>query len=137
MACLAQNGLEVYGDWDHCIPQAVADQWHQGNPHFHVPANAIVFTAHFTMVISLINFGSTIALDGVRSLVSAAMTGIYVFLIGCITFRRFMRLPFPESRWSLGKAGIWVNCMVLLYATWAFVWSFFPDAYVVTPKNFN
>ena len=61
----------------------------------------------------------------------------YVNSIVCITFRRFMRLPLPGSRWSLGKAGIWVNRMALLYATWAFVWSFFPDAYAVTPKIFN
>ena len=89
------------------------------------------------MVVSLINIGSTVAFNAVLSLASTAMMGTYVISIGCVTYRRFTRLPLPSSRWSLGKAGIWVNCTALLYSTWAFVWSFFPNAYAVTLQNFN
>lgn len=43
------------------------------NPHFHVPANAIVATAVFVCIISLINIGSTVAFNAVLSLASNAV----------------------------------------------------------------
>ena len=97
----------------------------------------MIFTALFTMVVSLINIGSYVPFNAVLSLASTAMTVTYIISIGCVTYRRFMRLPLPASRWSLGRAGLWVNCMALLYTTWALVWSFFPNAYTVTLQNFN
>jgi len=109
----------------------------QVNPRFHVPANAIITTALFTCIVSLINIGSTVAFNAVLSLASTAMMGTYVISIGCVTYRRITHMPLPRSRWSLGKAGIWVNCIALLYTSWAFVWSLFPNAYAVTPQNFN
>jgi amino acid transporter len=54
----------------------------QVNPHFHVPANAIVATAVFVCVVSLINIGSTVAFNAVLSLASTAMMGTYLISIG-------------------------------------------------------
>lgn len=65
------------------------------------------------------------------------MMGTYLISIGCVAYRRITHLPLPRSRWSLGRIGIWVNCIALLYTSWAFVWSLFPNAYAVTPQNFN
>ena len=45
----------------------------QVNPHFHVPANAIVATAIFVCIVSLINIGSTVAFNAVLSLASNAV----------------------------------------------------------------
>jgi amino acid transporter len=43
------------------------------NPRFHVPANAIVATAVFVCIVSLINIGSTVAFNAVLSLASNAV----------------------------------------------------------------
>jgi amino acid transporter len=45
----------------------------QVNPRFHVPANAIVATAGFVCIVSLINIGSTVAFNAVLSLASNAV----------------------------------------------------------------
>jgi choline transport protein len=56
---------------------------------------------------------------------------------GCVTYRRLYNLPLPKCRWSLGRAGLPVNIIALVYSCWCFIWSFFPNAYEVTPVNFN
>ena len=56
---------------------------------------------------------------------------------GCVTYRRLYNLPLPKCRWSLGRAGLPVNIVALVYSCWCFIWSFFPNAYDVTPVNFN
>ena len=43
----------------------------------------------------------------------------------------------PEARWTLGNAGLPINCVALLYAVWSFFWSFWPNSYNVTPTSFN
>lgn len=58
-------------------------------------------------------------------------------LSGCVTYRRLYHLPLPKCRWSLGRAGLPVNIVALVYSCWCFIWSFFPNAYEVTPVNFN
>jgi hypothetical protein len=45
----------------------------QVNPHSHVPANAIVATAVFVCIVSLINISSTVAFNAVLSLASNAI----------------------------------------------------------------
>lgn len=107
------------------------------SPRFHVPVNAIVATMVFTFIVSLINIGSTVAFNAVLSLASNAMMGTYLISIGCVTYRRVCNLPLPKCRWSLGRAGLPVNMIALVYSCWCFVWSFFPNAYSVTPVNFN
>ena len=59
----------------------------QVNPHFHVTANAIVATAVFVCVVSLINVGSTVAFNAVLSLASTAMMGTYLISISMSCFQ--------------------------------------------------
>lgn len=58
-------------------------------------------------------------------------------MIGCVTYRRVYHLPLPKCRWSLGRAGLPINIIALVYSCWCFIFSFFPNAYHVTPVNFN
>ena len=62
----------------------------------------------------------------------------YMFSIGAVLYRR-IRQPelLPKCRWSLGKFGIPVNIMGLLYSTHAFFWCFWPNEKNVTVDNFN
>jgi len=107
------------------------------NSRFKIPVNAAVLTIGFTTAMSLINIGSTTALNTMLSLSSVALTATYVLSIGCVLHRRLRKQPLPSARWSLGKHGLWVNCIGLVYASWSFFWCFWPSHYHVTAANFN
>lgn len=78
------------------------------------------------------------AFNAMLSLSTVALMATYVVSIGCVTLRRFdPQNPLPPARWSLGRYGLPVNCAALVYAVWAFFWSFWPNAYNVVLVNFN
>ncbi|KAK3620167.1 hypothetical protein LTR56_023561 [Elasticomyces elasticus] len=107
------------------------------HPHFRVPVNSIFLTTMFTMALSLINIGSTVAFNAMLSLSTTALMATYVISIGCVTLKRVRKQPLPEARWTLGNAGLPINCVALLYAVWSFFWSFWPNSYSVTAKYSN
>lgn len=109
----------------------------QVHPKWHIPVNSIIFTCVFTMAISLINIGSTVAFNAMLSLSTTALMGTYVISIGCVTWGRYKKRQFPHAQWSLGKYGLTINVIALCYATWSFFWSFWPNSAAVTPQNFN
>ncbi|KAJ4144377.1 hypothetical protein LMH87_003261 [Akanthomyces muscarius] len=107
------------------------------HPTWHVPVNAVTFTCLFSMVLSLINIGSTVAFNAMLSLSTVALMATYVICLGCVAFRRLRGEPLPHSRWSLGRWGLPVNITALVYACWSFFWSFWPNSYHLTAENFN
>jgi len=103
-----------------------------------VPANAIAVTCLFTMLLSLINIGSTVAFNAIISLQVVALFGTYAVSISCILYRRIKHPELvPTARWSLGKWGIPVNIIGLLYSAFSFFWAFWPNETPVTLENFN
>lgn len=86
---------------------------------------------------SLINLGSTTAFNAMLSLSSTALMATYIISIGCVVHARMRSEPLPPSRWSLGRFGMGVNVVALVYSTWAFFWSFWPNSYQVTAINMN
>ncbi len=107
------------------------------HPKFHVPGNSILATSFFTIVVSLINIGSTIAFDAMVSLGVVALMATYAISISCVLLKRLRGETLPPARWTLGKAGIYVNATALIYITWAFFWSFWPTVYEPTAQTFN
>ncbi|KAK3680945.1 hypothetical protein LTR37_021018 [Vermiconidia calcicola] len=105
----------------------------------HVPLNSIIFTMLFTCVISLINIGSTAAFNALLSRSTVALMATYLVSITCVLIRRVKNQYLPPARWSLGKWGLPVNVIALLYACWAFFWSFWPisNDMVADGSNFN
>lgn len=67
--------LGTVSDHSDCYVHSLLIRWSslKVNPHFHVPANAIVATAIFVCIVSLINIGSTVAFNAVLSLASNAV----------------------------------------------------------------
>ncbi|THC91345.1 hypothetical protein EYZ11_009183 [Aspergillus tanneri] len=108
------------------------------HPELHIPVNSILFTCAFSIVMSLINLGSTVAFNAMLSLSTTALMATYLISIGCVIVRRmYNNPPLPPSRWSLGRFGLPVNVIAMVYATWSFFWSFWPNAYRVNAENFN
>ncbi|KAI6878065.1 hypothetical protein KC334_g17396, partial [Hortaea werneckii] len=104
---------------------------------FNVPVNAIIATGAFTIALSLINIGSTVAFNAVLSLSTTALMASYIISIGCVTRKRLTNETLPYAPWSLGRYGLPVNLIALGYATWSFFWAFWPTEYHVTAGNMN
>ncbi len=95
-----------------------------------------MLTFVITTLLSLINIGSTVAFNAIGSLAVSALLGTYIISFSCLVLRR-LRSPLPTSRWSMGKAGIFVNigAVMFLLVVWVFV--FFPINVDVTPETMN
>jgi amino acid transporter len=79
-----------------------------------------------TVLISLINIGSTTALGAMFSIANSAWISSYAITIGCGLYRRLFSLPLPEPRFSLGKWSVLINIGALIFLLPIFVICFFP-----------
>ena len=107
---------------------------------FRVPINSVIFTVLFTLVMSLINIGSTTAFNAFLSVSVVALMATYTISIACILVKRLRGEPLPPARWrllgknagpsdvtgGLGKYGPPINAIALVYSLWAFFWGFWP-----------
>lgn len=94
-------------------------------------------TCLFTIAMSLINIGSTVAFNAVLSLGVVALMATYGISIGCVLLKRLRGEPFLPARWALGKAGIYVNAIAMVYIVWGFFWSFWPNGFKPNAQTFN
>ena len=107
---------------------------------FRVPTNSVIFTVLFTLVMSLINIGSTTAFNAFLSVSVVALMATYTLSVACIFAKRLRGEHLPPARWrllgknadpsytggGLGRYGSFINAMALLYSLWAFFWGFWP-----------
>lgn len=110
----------------------------QVHPKLHVPANAVALTTAVTLLLSLINIGSTVAFNAIVSLQLASLMTTYSVSIACVLYRRLTDPEsLPKARWSLGRYGPTVNWIGFIYSTFIIFWCFWPLATPVTPQTFN
>lgn len=103
-----------------------------------VPTNAYIFGGVFSSLLSLIYIGSPVAFYAITSLCVVALIGCYVISISCVLWRRiYYPETLPHAQWSLGKWGIPINTAAVIYGTWGFFWSFWPQESPVTASGFN
>lgn len=91
-----------------------------------VPANAIYVTFFTTAILSLINLGSTVALNSILGLGTAPLLTSYMTSIGCVTWRRLTGNPLPKSKFTLGRFGLALNLVSEVALAVFFVFCFFP-----------
>ena len=68
---------------------------------------------------SLINLGSKVAFEAMISLATVALMSTYITSIGCVLLKRLRGETLPSARWSLGRCGLAVNAMALVYTCWS------------------
>jgi amino acid transporter len=102
-----------------------------------IPLNAIMFSLSITVILSLINIGSSTAFNSIIGLLTGATFFSYGVSIGCILFKRLRGEGLPEARWSLGRLGLPINLISLLFVIFSAVISFFPLFAVVTAQTMN
>ncbi|PGH34788.1 hypothetical protein GX50_02347 [[Emmonsia] crescens] len=109
------------------------------HPTKHIPANAILTSCLISILLSLINLGSSVAFHAIISLNVAALMATYIVSISCVLYRRLTHPELlPHARWSLGPvAGPIVNGIGLAYVIFAMFWSFWPGDRHVNASNFN
>jgi choline transport protein len=83
-------------------------------------------TLAFVVVLSLINLGSSVAFMQVISLGVAAMLTSYLITISCVTLKRIRREPLLPSKFDLGKWGLPINIIAVIFLLFSWVFCFFP-----------
>ncbi|CAK1361246.1 uncharacterized protein RHO25_005156 [Cercospora beticola] len=108
------------------------------NTKLEVPANAVIVTCAFTIVLSFINFGSDVAFNAIISLNLVSLMITYQVSIACVLYRRVYQPELlPKARWSLGKYGVAINIGGLAYSSFAFFWCFWPNIRNPSLVDFN
>jgi CBS domain containing-hemolysin-like protein len=102
-----------------------------------LPLNAIIASMLFVLILALLVLGGDQAFNSIVGLLNGAVGLTYVLSIGCVLWRRTFGEPLPPARWSLGKLGIPLNIIAVLYQSFATIISFFPLFAEVTAANFN
>ncbi|KAF1974376.1 amino acid transporter [Bimuria novae-zelandiae CBS 107.79] len=97
------------------------------HPKYDLPVNALLATCIITSLLSLIILGSTIAFNIITSLGQLGLVFSYLIAITCMVSKRF-RAPndLLRARFSLGRAGVFINALALCFLTLVSVLLFFP-----------
>jgi amino acid transporter len=120
------NGLP-FGDWLSKV-----------DPKRKIPVNAIGVSCFISALLSLINIGSSTAFNAIISLNVAALMFTYAISMSCVIYSKiFHPERLPPRRWSLGRMGLAVNIIGLVYVIFALFWSFWPATASITVDNFN
>jgi choline transport protein len=104
---------------------------------WNIPLPAVLVTILIAALLSLINIGSTVALNAITSLGAVATLISYYLTIGCIVYRRLTGPTLPVRRWSLGRFGLAINIGSLVFLTPVIFFLTWPLATPVTAAGMN
>lgn len=103
-----------------------------------VPTVAILIITLLLMLLGLINIGSTTAFNAILSLAVVGLQTSYLMPICLVLWRR---IAVPDTLtwgpWRLGKAGVAVNIVAILYLGFTCIFMLFPPYQPVTSQNMN
>ncbi|KAL8728263.1 MAG: hypothetical protein Q9166_005503 [cf. Caloplaca sp. 2 TL-2023] len=109
----------------------------QVSPGWNIPLNAVVVSFGFGVAISLINLGSSVALNAIVSLTMSSLLSSYMLSIGCIFLKRLRGESLPPAGFSLGRYGMAINIIALGFLTAFLIFCFFPTARPVDATTMN
>jgi choline transport protein len=96
-------------------------------PGWDIPLNSVLVSFAISVLLSLINIGSTVAFNSIASLGTGALLSSYIISISCLFLKRWRNEPLLPSRFRLGKSGIWINGIAVVYLSIALLFGFFPS----------
>lgn len=110
----------------------------QLDPRTDLPKRAIITTSCLLILFGLINIASTTAFNAILSL---AVLGLHISYLVPIVFFLWRRLSAPHSvnygPWRLGRAGVAINVIAIIYLLFTSIFMVFPSYQPVTPSNMN
>lgn len=101
------------------------------------PTRAVIVVYVFGVLICLISLGSSIGFNAITSVQLLGMIGTYMLSIGCLVWRRMFGAPLPRGEWSLGRFGMPVNILALIYSAFLIVFIPFPVTTPVSASTLN
>ncbi|KAF7194035.1 putative amino-acid permease C15C4.04c [Pseudocercospora fuligena] len=101
------------------------------------PTRAVIVVYVFGVLICLISLGSSIGFNAITSVQLLGMIGTYMLSIGCLVWRRLFGKPLPRGAWSLGRFGMAINVLALVYGAFLIVFIPFPVTTPVSPSTLN
>lgn len=102
-----------------------------------LPLYSIGVSACISMLLSLINIGSSVAFNAVVSLTVASFFGSYFLAIVMLVWKRLTAQSIDLGPWSLGRFGLSINLFALGWLIITFIFSFFPIVVPVVPETMN
>ncbi|KAJ5485558.1 hypothetical protein N7539_005546 [Penicillium diatomitis] len=102
-----------------------------------IPTISVLVSTIITVLLSLINIGSTAAFNAIASVMIAALFTTYILSIASFIRARFQPGGIPPSRFSLGSLGLPINVFSVAYLCFAIIFTFFPTTAAPTPVNMN
>ncbi|KAJ5247668.1 hypothetical protein N7468_002651 [Penicillium chermesinum] len=102
-----------------------------------IPVTAVLVSTIITVLLSLINIGSTAAFNAIASVMIAALFTTYILSISAFIRARLQPGGIPRARFSLGKLGLPINVFATAYLCFAIIFTFFPTANDPTPVDMN
>jgi choline transport protein len=106
-------------------------------PGWDIPVNSVLISFTISIALSMINIGSPVAFNSIASLAVSSLLSSYIISIGCIFLKRWRREPLLPSQFNLGKAGLWINGLAIMYLCIAVLFAFFPVAPYPSPELMN
>ncbi|KAJ5937266.1 hypothetical protein N7454_004921 [Penicillium verhagenii] len=106
-------------------------------PGWNIPLNSVMVSLGVTVILSMINIGSEVALNAVISLTITSLMSAYIVSIGCVLLKRLRGEPLPAHRWTLGRYGMAINIGALAFLMPIFIFAFFPLSTPVTRETMN
>jgi choline transport protein len=90
------------------------------------------------IIVTLINIASAEALEIVLTMYNSALLASYTITIGCVLLHRVQGRKLPRhARYTLGKWGILVNVLALVFTVPFCIFSFFPPVPNPTAGTMN
>ena len=105
------------------------------SPRWNIPLRAVIVSMVISALISLVNIGSSAALNAIDSLGANSIAFSYTITIGCLIWQRVTGKTLPPRRWSLGRWGLTVNIIGVLFIMPIWFFNFWPLTMPVTAEN--
>lgn len=102
-----------------------------------LPLNAIAASMPICIILALLNLGGSEVFNSIIGLLNGAVGLTYAISIACILWRRLFGEPLPPARWSLGRWGVPINLIAMLYQILTTIISFFPIFARVNAQTMN
>ncbi|KAL8662431.1 MAG: hypothetical protein Q9202_004752 [Teloschistes flavicans] len=106
-------------------------------PRSALPLYSIGVTVAISLLLALINIGSSTAFNAIISLSVASVLASYMIPITLMLRKRFLKEPTRFGPWRMGRWGALANIVGLVYAIIGFFFSFWPGDSKVTPVSMN
>lgn len=107
------------------------------DPRFKIPLRSLLLVSSCIFVLSFIQTGSTSAFNAILSLSTLGLYISYLFPLVSLVVARFTAKDIPRGPFTLGRFGLPLNLVAILFATYFVVFLPFPPTLPVTAKNMN